>query len=219
MRRTIPFLGAILGLALVATGCTSGPEQVAGAAAPAAGVTESPSAAASPSAASSAAASVDASPVATATAKTTTEPAENSLVIGPDGMGALKLGMSRKALLATGLVEVRKVDPDALPSNCAQDLAMKDDEKGIFFNEELGIVVLHARSGVVTPEGVRIGSTIKQAQRAYPKAFDTVGEREYGESRVTVPGNSKANYGFGLANDNKIKSIWIELKSQPGCIG
>jgi hypothetical protein len=119
--------------------------------------------------------------------------------LGPGGYGALALGMTKSQAMATGLATgisgnngTCGADGDgrlngAIPAD-ASDLEGK-----LFFSTTTGkLVIIGAMSGVATPEGVHLGSLVKEVKKAYPKWKGSEGEQGLGF--VKVPGNATALY-------------------------
>jgi hypothetical protein len=97
---------------------------------------------------------------------TATEAADAPLVLGPDGFGALKIGMTKEQAEATGLLTPFKVggpNDDCLVA----DLRVGPGHAPVFVYQKLGVVSIFAGPTVKTPEGVGIGTSGAQAKRAY----------------------------------------------------
>ncbi|WP_328464690.1 hypothetical protein OHA21_41525 [Actinoplanes sp. NBC_00393] len=210
MRRTVLVLAAVAGLTLI-TGCTESPESLDGAAAPVGGavsrsaptpaaVTESPSAA----------------PSTDPPVTTTTRPPKPkaSSVLGPDGLGALKLGMSFTAAKKTGLLV--SDDPAAEVQGCNSNYYPKssgDSDAAVFFNGDKGLVSFTAYRGVATPEGIKLGSSLAAVKKAYSDWDVLTGPGEDGRGWVKVPGNSKAVYNITIAED-EVVHMNLQLRDQ-----
>ncbi|MEU4328496.1 hypothetical protein [Nonomuraea dietziae] len=114
--------------------------------------------------------------------------------LGPYGYGKVKLGMSAKKAKATGKVVLKW--PAGLGACSGWDHKAhptKKSQVGLYISKKVGVAVIFAPKGVKTPEGIGIGSTMKQVKKAYPRlryVMDT------GRPYVSVPGNSKAYYEF-----------------------
>ncbi len=119
--------------------------------------------------------------------------------LGPGGYGTLALGMTKSQAMATGLATgisgnngTCGADGDgrlsgAIPAD-ASDLEGK-----LFFSTTTGkLVIIGAMSGVPTPEGVHLGSLVKEVKKAYPKWKGSEGDEGLGF--VKVPGNAAALY-------------------------
>ncbi|MCE1174153.1 MAG: hypothetical protein LWW77_06035 [Propionibacteriales bacterium] len=123
----------------------------------------------------------------------------SSAVLGPGGYSGLTLGMTKSQAMATGLASgisgnngTCGADGDgrlngAIPAD-ASDLEGK-----LFFSTTTGkLVIIGAMSGVATPEGVHLGSLVKEVKKAYPKWKGSEGDEGLGF--VKVPGNPAALY-------------------------
>ncbi len=165
----------IVALALMLGGCAIRPPYDSSTAAPA---PSSPAASASPSGSA---------------------PAPTAAQLGPNGYGGLTLGMTKSQAMATGLATgisgnngTCGVDGDgrldgAIPAD-ASDLEGK-----LFFSTTTGkLVIIGAMSGIATPEGVHLGSLVKEVKKAYPKWKGSEGDEGLGF--VAAPGNPTALY-------------------------
>jgi hypothetical protein len=172
MRRTILVLAAVSGVALTAA-CGNSPEKVAGEAAPIGATSPTP-----PSSSTTAAASPSSPPASVKPSSATSEPSSatstppsngspktSTLVLGPTGLGKLKIGMLPKAATATG--EINAPVPE---QGCGYALikAAKSEDIGVTYSADRGLVAIPAYNRIATPEGIRIGSTVTQLKAAYP---------------------------------------------------
>jgi hypothetical protein len=194
---------ALLPIALVA-GCSS---KVPHADGPAGPVTASTTAAPAPP-------SVTLYPV--ATTPPTSTPASRAtahgpLVLGPDGLGPLKLHMTSKQAAATGLIDGWR--QGLVPWGCRLQahLLSGDNESLVGFDDKDGVEVITAPLGISTPQGIHDGSTKAQVIKAYPSWTSFEG-REAGHPQadgrgdVFVPGNHKAVYEIVTAG-GRVTSI------------
>ncbi|MEV4896708.1 hypothetical protein AB0K48_45845 [Nonomuraea sp. NPDC055795] len=134
--------------------------------------------------------------------------------LGPYGVGALKLGMSAKRAKATGKIVLKRSAPHGGCSGW--DLKAHPTGKnsvGLYISKKRGVAVVFAGKGMRTPEGIGIGSTMRQVRRAYPKVRTPRGLNPY----VTVPGNSRAYYTFfvdkGRLEQLSIAVMWQDCVS------
>ncbi|MEU4620992.1 hypothetical protein AB0G04_13565 [Actinoplanes sp. NPDC023801] len=161
MRRTIVVLAGVL----MVSGCTGGPQRLDGEAAPAGAVPPTPQAASASSAAPRPVpSSKSPSPPAPKRSRTTTADAAPTR-FSRDGLGKLKLGMTEKQALATGLVANRSGDDrcstfELVPANW--------DGVAVVYSEVHGVVAIPGYGSISTPEGIRIGSTLAEVRAAYP---------------------------------------------------
>ncbi|MEU7907394.1 hypothetical protein [Actinoplanes sp. NPDC049118] len=220
--RTIPLAGAILCVAL-ATGCTDSVPHVDGEAAPIGAVSPSAAASAAPSSIPSAPASATSRPASSAPATTKAKAPAAPSVIGPFGVGALKLGMTRKQAEATGLT----TRWTATNADCSQPTHLRGstgenagNDGMVYYSKNRGVEIIDAHPGLSTPEGIRIGSTFKAMRKAYPSWEDFTGADEdglegTGRGAVPVPGNPKAVYRI-VASNSMVVELTLQYNDQ-GC--
>ena len=150
-------------------------------------------------------------PTATPTAAVEADPA--ALVLGPDGISSLKLGMSRDQAEATGLVEPFRNEPNS--DQCLWRSALTGAPAGegmVLHNETLGVATIDAYPGVQTPEGITIGSSLAAVESAYPGfEYNDLHQRGY----APVPGNSQAVYRLAFA-DGTLVELTLQHAHQ-GC--
>ncbi|GAA0453087.1 hypothetical protein Ade02nite_01200 [Paractinoplanes deccanensis] len=199
MRRTILILAAA-GVALAA-GCAKQPQQVAGEASPVGAATPVPSA--TPAATTSPAPSTTSAPAPTSTKPRTPSPPATTTrtsssppkakvtrvigpanVLGPTGIGKLQIGMSRAEAEATGLV-VAGEGEDGCGSWYLNLEGAGDSTVGY---TSRGVVSIPAFGKVATPEGIRIGSSLADAERAYSDLTGQATDKEssWGEGLATA---------------------------------
>ncbi|MEU8183849.1 hypothetical protein AB0B86_24150 [Micromonospora sp. NPDC049047] len=133
------------------------------------------------------------------------------LVLGPDGIGSLKLGMTRQQATATEMLR-----PFATTGRCgtATLRAAPFEEGAVTLSPTLGIAAISAWSGIKTPEGLRIGMSSAEMLRIYPayrpaENADAANARGY----ATTPGNNKASYRIATRN-GKVTALALQLKNQ-----
>lgn len=133
--------------------------------------------------------------------------------LGPYGYGAVKLGMSATKAKATGKIVFKMA---AGAGSCSGwDLKAHPTGKGrvgLYISKNVGVAVILAPKGVKTPQGVGLGSTMKQVKRAYPRLKTSPSGFPY----VSVPGNPKAYYAF-LHSKGKVRQLAFALDTQ-NCI-
>jgi hypothetical protein len=186
MQRTIMVVAAVAGVALA--GCANGPQRLTGEAAPAGGASPSPStpatATARPSVSSAPSSGPPASP---STARTSAPPKQSGSgkvvrvigpanVLGPTGLGKLQIGMTRAEAETSGMVELAEGDRD-----CGS-WYLKPDVNGdaIVKWSARGVVSVAAYDRIATPEGIRIGSTLDQAEKAYDDLTGVAADKDGG---------------------------------------
>jgi hypothetical protein len=219
MRRTVAVVvAAVAGLAIL-TGCGGQPQRLDGAATPV-GAVHGTTAAASAGPSAAGAVSVKASQSAQDGDSESAQAGDSersagggsALVLGPDGVGDLKLGMSLPAALGTGLLTGKSaVDP----GGCDAGYRLKSTANSvIWFSADKKIIAIGAEAA--TPEGITVGSSRADVKRAYPK-YDQVSDPEPMDGRglAAVPGNSKAQFRI-VIEDDKVTSVTLQSTEQ-GC--
>jgi hypothetical protein len=219
MRRTVAVVvAAVAGLAIL-TGCGGQPQRLDGAATPVGAVHGTtaaagagPSAAGAVSVKASQSAQDDDSESAQAGDSERSAGGGSALVLGPDGVGDLRLGMSLPAALGTGLLTGKSaVDP----GGCDAGYRLKSTANSvIWFSADKKIIAIGAEAA--TPEGITVGSSRADVKRAYPK-YDQVSDPEPMDGRglAAVPGNSKAQFRI-VIEDDKVTSVTLQSTEQ-GC--
>ncbi|MGI5153868.1 hypothetical protein [Microbispora sp. CA-102843] len=128
--------------------------------------------------------------------------------LGPYGYGDVKLGMSAKQAQKTGKI-VKKLAGEGCSGWDLKAHPTAKDRVGLFISKKLGVAAIFAFKGARTPEGVGIGSTMKQLKKAYPHLETPAG----GFPIAAVPGNGKASYYF-LLRHGKVYELALTLKNQ-----
>ncbi|WP_239137119.1 hypothetical protein [Sphaerisporangium rufum] len=127
---------------------------------------------------------------------------------GPFGYGGVRLGMTLKQARATGRVVLKMRDGGACSGWDLKAHPTGRGSVGLYISKKRGVAVIAAPKGVRNPQGIKIGSTKAQLKKAYPKI-------KFGEfdPQVTVPGNKKAVFYFGVAH-GKVEGMGLLLKTQ-----
>lgn len=134
------------------------------------------------------------------------------------GVGALRLGMNRKQAEATGLItKWVAVTPDECTITAhlrdrdrnPGDADVANGEGNIYYSKEGGIQAIDAHVGLHTPEGIKLGSSWAQVQKAYPD-FEKYGN---GVDSVDVPGNFRAVYQIAL-NEFGVVHLALQARGQ-----
>jgi hypothetical protein len=212
MRRMIPILATItVGLTLM-TGCGDKMQHVSGDAAPAGGIvpTTSPAAGRPATLPSTAASSAAVTPSHVAT----TRPATTKLVLGPYGLGALKLGLTFQEAMRSGLLTGGS--STRTPAGCNSDWTPKSAhgaDAPVFFDGDKGIVSFTAYPGLSTPEGIKLGSSLKAVIKAYPDWSSFTGPGLEGRGWAKVPGSEGTVYNITVGN-GKVVHINLQLDDQ-----
>lgn len=182
--------------------------------------TGSPKAAA-PSTAAPATTSTAAPAASSSAAPSPSASAAPVLVLGPDGLGPVKLGQSFDEALRTGLVSG---NPGS-STECqlrgrfkASGTVDNAVDFGAVFAGKLGVTTIAAYPGISTPQGVRIGTSFEDMKKAYPSWKDVTGQsdaqaRKAGRGLVPVPGNADAVYRIATS-DGKVASVTLQFVHQ-----
>ncbi|MER7133601.1 hypothetical protein [Streptosporangium saharense] len=140
---------------------------------------------------------------------TTVADAQTKPTLGPYGYGAVKLGMTVTQAKKTGDV-VKKLPGDGGCSGWdLKNFPTPKDAVGVYISPNVGLAAIFAAKGMRTPEGIGIGSTAKQVKTAYPQ----IRKDAHGFYVITVPGNKKAYYTFGVTH-GKVTEYGIALNKQ-----
>ncbi|MGR6919685.1 hypothetical protein ACU635_36100 [[Actinomadura] parvosata] len=135
--------------------------------------------------------------------------AQTKPALGPYGYGAVKLGMTAKQAKATGGVVSKLPGGGGCSGWDLKEFPTPKDQIGVYISPRVGVAAIFAAKGMKTPEGIKIGSTLQRLKTAYPK----IKKDFHGYYVITVPGNKKAYYTFGVTRD-KITEYGIALKKQ-----
>jgi hypothetical protein len=129
-------------------------------------------------------------------------PTATALAFGPDGYGALKLGMTKAQAQATGLITgYTDTSADQCPTARLKGApAGKDPQGRLMFSRNVGLVFIGAYGSMATPEGVHIGMTGKAMRVYYPDASVLEPQGDDGEYLESVPNNQNASYRIGVQN-------------------
>ncbi|MFC6900631.1 hypothetical protein ACFQGX_35825 [Nonomuraea dietziae] len=95
--------------------------------------------------------------------------AQTKPTLGPDGYGAVKLGMTVKQAKTTGDVVKKRPGHGGCSGWDLKKFPTPKDSVGIYISPNVGLAAIFAAKGMRTPEGIKIGSTVKQVKAAYPR--------------------------------------------------
>jgi len=157
-------------------------------------------------------------PSITAGAGATTPATDSASVLGPDGFGALTLGMDRAQAVASGTVE----PVDESNGGCALsqlsgapgDATPAAPEVGsgiVYLSSNLGVAAIVAYPGVTTPEGIGIGSPVSAVDQAYPD-WDPSDDLQRGAA--AVPGNGEAVYRIAYDDAGAVTEVTLQFADQ-----
>ena len=226
---------AVAGLA----GCARAPERLAGEAAPIGAASPapppSPAATARPSLSSTPSLSAPpssrpaspgaTSPSATGTSTPTKKPGSARVtrvigpanVLGPTGLGKLQIGMTTTEAEATGMVEAGEGEGDC--GSWYLKPAVNGDATVGWTSR--GVSSIPAYDRIATPEGIRIGSTLDQAERAYDDLSGVAADKDggsWGDGPALAgqqDGHANVHYRFLFVNGAVVKLILEH--DQPQC--
>lgn len=134
---------------------------------------------------------------------------QQALVLGPDGVGPIRLGMTHQAVAESGAAETFVGSRhDGWPRGCRivvyrpDVLGQLDTINGSVSRQE-GLEQLSATALMATPEGVRLGSSMTDVSSAYG-----LSDIEPGET-IVVRASDTADYRIQLDPD---VVTWISLE-------
>jgi hypothetical protein len=228
MRKSLLAVSLTAATALLMTGCAKGVERVDGAAAPvvrasassAAPTSAAPASAApssSPPTSSTSGATGTTKPAATTTTRTTTTSSSSAKVVGPFGVGKLKLGQSKAQAGASGLItKWVEVPSDWCPfqAKFTGGPVVEGMYNKISWSKKYGVSLISIYTGQKTPEGIGLGSSRSQVEQAYPSfAFQDSSDPDSGAGVVPAPGNSAAQYRIYISPAGVVDSLTLQQKS------
>lgn len=135
--------------------------------------------------------------------------AQTKPTLDSHGYGAVKLGMTVKQATATGDVVKKMPGGGGCSGWDLKRFPTPKDSVGIYISPRVGLAAIFAGKGMKTPEGIKIGSTAKQLKAAYPH----IKKDFHGYYVITVPGNKKAYYSFGVTH-GKVTEYGLALNKQ-----
>jgi hypothetical protein len=112
----------------------------------------------------------------------------NTTVLGPDGYGRLKFGMTLEQALATGEV-TQPTEPGGVTGGCVVLSLRAHPDAPVYVVDELGVAAIAAGEGMHTPEGISTDSTVTEFKAAYSGVHEGVNGMS-----AAAPGNPDANY-------------------------
>lgn len=138
--------------------------------------------------------------------------ADDALVLGPRGVGPLRLGMTEQEVVDTGAARAPLGSRhDGWPEGCRvleyqpDHLGrVPDDTVNGALSADQGLERLSATRRMVTPEGIRLGSPIDEVREAYDRPEARPG------TAITVAASRDAVYRLQLGK--AVVSISLELR-------
>ncbi len=136
-------------------------------------------------------------------------------VLGPEGYGDVRLGMSADDAERTGLVTVQRAAPAAACETLVyvDHPPAGDAEVSGFVSRKHGVAALFAAPGMETPEGIGLGDSLADVETAYPDLVDTVNAQ-----LAPLPGEPARAYHFGVDRTGVVVELSLQLDVQD-CIG
>jgi hypothetical protein len=139
---------------------------------------------------------------ATATAPETVRRAAGTL-IGPDGYGKLRLGMTMSQVQAAGVTLSPSGDGDCKPYDFAGDGV--PGAGSVVISPRVGVALITADSPATSPEGIGAGSAPADVFAAYPRA------RQGASTVVYAPAGSSGTYRFQLdPSGSRVVDVGLE---------
>lgn len=143
--------------------------------------------------------------------------------LGPDGYGALALGMTTREAKATGEVELNPrngvgndIDPfggaDCRSFNLVNHPPAPDRESGAI-SPELGVALIDG-DGLETPEGIHAGSKLHEVRTTYPGTYQ--GRDSY-SWYAPVPGHPDSRYHFFTYSDGTVYQLSL-VDERQNCV-
>ncbi|GAA0455995.1 hypothetical protein Ade02nite_04820 [Paractinoplanes deccanensis] len=145
------------------------------------------------------------------------------LIIHPDHIGPLKIGMSLGAAKATGLIVVNADQDGAGPGACVSaHWKGQPDDAWMVFNGKYGLRALDSFGNQKTPEGIKRDSTLAAVRKAYPQLTWRIdgddipdAQRVSGDALADVVKGDGAHYRINIQK-GKVADVQLE-SDRTGC--
>jgi hypothetical protein len=132
--------------------------------------------------------------------------APGTALLGPDGYGPLRLGMTAGEAEATGIVTLE----DSHGDGCTAFGLLNDDRKRIigtgYLAPDTGVVAIVVKRGIETPQGIHVGSGVNAVKRAYAHL---TGDGTW----ATAPASDTAEYVMTMRNE-KVAELALATTGQ-----
>jgi len=134
-------------------------------------------------------------------------------VLGPNGLGPLKLGMTRAKASATGLITKWTRFEASSPCYLAHLKGYPADSSFVYYSPSRGLLNITAPKGIRTAQGIEVGSSTSDMLRAYPDWTNVETESPTTEGRgwAGVSGNSDAVFEISTGN-GKVDQIILQWR-------
>jgi hypothetical protein len=146
-------------------------------------------------------------PAAPSTPASTREATTRPVLLGPEGYGKLKIGMTEKQAKATGML----TSFDNSGCRIAYLRGFPQGRGAVFVSPTLGLIAINAWGDMKTPEGVRVGTSAAEMRRIYPKRQFVDGDGDY--EKVFVKVSNEAVYRIAV-NDGKVTELTLQHAHQ-----
>lgn len=160
---------------------------------------------------------------ATAVGDPTHDLATGHATVGPKAYKTLRLGMSKRRAVATGLI----TDPQRI-GRCTWYYLERSEGRqnpgdGVVVSPTRGVVNIPGTQRTHTPEGIRMGSVdnhrgslVRRIEHEYPDySVDKSGPTPI--YTAPTPRNRSAHYTFAIGEDHRVKDFTLTRNRDGGC--
>jgi hypothetical protein len=141
----------------------------------------------------------------------TITPTLSSTVLGPNGFGALRLGMTPAQAQATHLIGTPQTQSGQACATARLLAAPGVNTPSVFFSPTLGLAAIYAYAGITTPAGIAVGSTFTELTFAYPTWRGLQGSE--GVGYVPANGASESEYRIAVSN-GRVTQLALQLDAE-----
>ena len=153
-------------------------------------------------------------------APTPARTAPAGLRLGPNGFGALTMGMTKAEAVATGLTEGTSAGDGTcglsdghLLGTAAAPVAPTDVAGWLVFSGTTDrLVAMYAYPGLTTPEGIGLGSSYADVHAAYPDWTPIAPEGTEGRGHARVPGGAAQGSYRIVIIDDRVIELSLDVK-------
>jgi hypothetical protein len=141
----------------------------------------------------------------------------DDLVLGPQGLGAIKLGGTEESGVLAGLswANVAGYTDRACPKVAT---IPRSGFPVVHLSSKRAIVVIGAAGDIHTPQGIKVGSTRAEVRKAYPTLKnETADPNNLGVNLVAVSGNPAAQYRIRIDTPGTVGGLDLMLTNN-GCV-